>query len=386
MLHCPYCGGKIHEKEVFCTQCGEKIPGDIYDRMPQKNLHSKWWILPIACFFILLVAVGSFYIYLEKKENQAEIYFNQGEELALNGDFYKAQNKFEQAIKLKDNFPVAKDVFQFMQVAIDIDNNLTQAEKHVENNDFTKAIKLINQSEDHLKNYNGEVVNLIVTNVATAREKTLISQLDEQLAKEPSISELKNLLWDAESIQNEKAKKIATDIREQIIAFTFSEANQSLKENQFTNARDTVEEGLKYAPNSEKLLSMKTTIEKEKTAFETALEQRIEQAMNAAEEERNMNENDAVEIVDIKVSQNDQKKLVVSGKLKSVATVPINSISVEYQLLNEKDEKLASNEVYIYPDTLYPDEEGRFEYTHFDIKPDNVNVKVKIVKVKWFLD
>ncbi|WP_222599290.1 zinc ribbon domain-containing protein [Aquibacillus kalidii] len=354
--------------------------------MPQKNLHSKWWILPIACFFILLVAVGSFYIYLEKKENQAEIYFNQGEELALNGDFYKAQNKFEQAIKLKDNFPVAKDVFQFMQVAIDIDNNLTQAEKHVENNDFTKAIKLINQSEDHLKNYNGEVVNLIVTNVATAREKTLISQLDEQLAKEPSISELKNLLWDAESIQNEKAKKIATDIREQIIAFTFSEANQSLKENQFTNARDTVEEGLKYAPNSEKLLSMKTTIEKEKTAFETALEQRIEQAMNAAEEERNMNENDAVEIVDIKVSQNDQKKLVVSGKLKSVATVPINSISVEYQLLNEKDEKLASNEVYIYPDTLYPDEEGRFEYTHFDIKPDNVNVKVKIVKVKWFLD
>ncbi|MCT2534342.1 zinc ribbon domain-containing protein [Aquibacillus koreensis] len=354
-----------------------------------KNIQRNYrlWYVPIVMIFIGLITIGLYYLHLEDQEKLAKKAFTQGEQLALDGNYHEAMTSFEEANKLKSNFPSASLSKDFMEIALKVQSKLILAKNYKEKRQFQEAFTLINEAENNIKNYNGDVVSHLVNDIVAERTDTKINQLREKTENNPSIDQLKLLLWEAEAIKHEVAQEIAANIREKIVAHAFSNANEQLKEKQFSNAREIVDEGIKYAPDSEKLLSLKTTIEKEKTAFETALEQRIEQAMSAAEQEREINKNDAVELEDVNVEEDEENNIVVSGKIQSVATVPINSISVEYMLLNSDDEVITSNEVYVYPDTLYPDEEGKFEFTHFDedIKK-NEQLKVKIEKIKWFLD
>ncbi|MDL4842169.1 FxLYD domain-containing protein [Aquibacillus rhizosphaerae] len=387
MLYCPYCGGRIKDNELFCTQCGEKLPEDMYERNPEKNkTNYRFWYIPITILIVVLISIGSYYLHLEKRETLAKKAFANGEELAFDGQYFKALNAFEKALEHKSNFPSAEVTKDFMQTALQINSKLTQANSYLEEENYQEALTLMTEAENKIKNYNGEIVSLLVDDIVAQRKTIQLKQLRAKLENNPSIEELKTLIWEAEEIQHEEATKIVSSLREKIVAHTFSKANEQLKDNQFSDAREIVEDGLQYAPESEQLQSLKTTIQKEKTAFETALEQRIEQAMNTAEEEREMNKNDAVELIDINVSNEEPENLVVSGKIKSVATVPINSVSVEYILLDADDTEILSNEVYVYPDTLYPDEEGKFDFTHYDLNTKEKNIKVKIEKIKWFLD
>src|SRR5690625_7311571 len=99
-------------------------------------------------------------------------------------------------------------------------------------------------------------------------------------------------------------------IRDQIIDYTFSNANKKLNNKQFIDAQLLVEDGLKYASESEKLQSLRTTIDKEKTAFEIAEKQRIEKAVHMAEEDRELNELDAINLENVNLEREDRKSVV----------------------------------------------------------------------------
>ncbi|MBM7572200.1 hypothetical protein JOC48_002703 [Aquibacillus albus] len=345
-----------------------------------------WWYLPLIAFIIILISVGAYYLFLEKQVDNAKQQYDIGEKKALLGEYEDALLAFKSANDFKEQFPSAIENEKFMKVAITIKDELKQADKLLEDNQYQQSLQLISTAEGRLKDYDGELVSILQHEINRKRHDAQIQQLNVRLASDPPIDELKTLLWEAEAIQSEDAEEIASSIREQIVAYVFSTASEQLSNKQYTDARNTVQDGLEYVPNSEKLKSFKTTIEKEKTAFETAQQQRIEQAIIAAEEEREINKNDAVELLDIKVLQDEQKNLVVTGDLKSVATVPIHTVSVDYVLLDPDENEILSNEVYVYPETLYPEEEGKFDYTHFDIGNENMNLKVKIEKISWFLD
>ena len=209
--------------------------------------------------------------------------------------------------------------------------------------------------------------------------------MKNKLDNEPSMDDLKVLLWEADSINNEEAQKITNEIREQIINYTFSKASEKLSANQFSDAKVRVNDGLKYAPTSEKLQSLLTTIDKEKVAFETAQQERIEQAINTAQEEQELNETDAVKLTSVSVKANEQGKLTVNGEVESVATIPINSVSIEYALVTKEDKEILSNDVYVFPDTLYPGEKGKFEFTHYDID-DKRDLETNVKKIKWYTE
>lgn len=385
MAHCPYCGTKTNENEKYCIHCGKALPEDFEERAqgPQKKSFNRWWILPISVFILSVLALSITYLTIEQKTTQAQEQFKRGEQLALEGQYNKARNYFDEALELSYQFPAAYENKQFMKVALTVQSLMKEAKQQRDDEEFQLALKKIEDAEKKLKNYNGDVVNKLVEAIVKERNQTKVLQLKHLLSNEPSIDNLKMLLWQAEAIQNAEGKKIASQIKERIVSHAFSTANEELKEKHFTKARQIVEDGLRYAPNSKKLQSMKTTIEKEKAAFETAQQNRIEQAMIAAEKEREKNRKDAVEIVDVTTTLDEYGGLIVKGQIKSVATVPINSVSIHYNLLNEEDEVILSNDVYTYPDTLYPDEKGKFEFTHYDV---NTLLDVKIAKVTWFLD
>ncbi|HLR80164.1 MAG TPA: zinc-ribbon domain-containing protein [Bacillota bacterium] len=385
MHHCPYCGTNIRDNESYCIKCGKKLPEDMHERLENKKTFNKNWYVPIAILVIIVLTAGFLYIFLQHQTTQAKELYKKGEENAIEGEYQEASEFLMSALEHNQSFTQADIALSFVETAKDAEATMEQAENHLENQAFQEALSLINETENSLVNYNGDAVTPLINRLTEKRNMIKLEQLKYKLKQDPGINQLKTLLWEGDAIQTDEAAEITASIRNRIIEYTFSQASEQLNEKQFSDALRIVEDGLKYAPESEKLQSLKTTIDKEKTAFETAQRQRIEQAISSAEEERKLNENDAIELVSVNVESDEQGKVVVKGKVKSVATIPINSILVEYELLNN-DENILSNEVYVYPDTLYPDEIGEFEFTHFDMDQNGKNIDINVDRIRWYTD
>ncbi|WP_246206595.1 zinc ribbon domain-containing protein [Virgibacillus ihumii] len=355
-------------------------------RLENKKEFNKFWYIPIAIVVLVVLSTGSYYVFMQNQIADAKNLYKKAEEVAMEGHFNKAKQLLNESLKNSKNFAQADLALSYVQKGIDIKSNLAEAENLMKQQEFQQALSIINDAEDSIMNYEGAAVTELINTLTAKRNAIKIEQLKYKLGHDPSISELKTLVWEAESIKTEEADKITNKIRNQIIDYTYSKASKQLNAKQFSDASIIVEEGLKYAPESEKLQSLKTTIDKEKIAFETTQRQRIEQAISTAEKERKFNQNKAVELVSVSLDNNQQGNLIVKGKVKSNATVPINTILVEYSLLTKDENAFSSNEVYVYPDTLYPDETGKFEFTHYDIDQKDREIKVQVDQINWYTD
>ncbi|GAA0446788.1 MAG: zinc-ribbon domain-containing protein [Bacillota bacterium] len=385
MLHCPYCGTSIKEDESYCIKCGKKLPEDRFNRV-KKKVGKQFWKLPAIVTGCVLLSIVLLYVTLEIRTAKAKDLYNKGEEKVLNAEYQEAKELFQKAIDYKHNFNQAQHSLEFMDHALSIRASLEESTQFLKEKKYQAALDLINNTENTLKDFDGPAINQLIDEIAANRNAVKLKQVTESLKKEPNIDQLKILLWDAASIDTEEAEPITKDIRDQIINYTYTRANEQLNKKQFNDAKLIVEDGLKYAPKSEKLTSLQTTIDKEQVSFETAQQKRIEQAMTSATKEQQVNENDAVELVSIKTTSDDQGNLVVKGKVKSVATIPVNSIMVKYRLQTKDGHELLTNGVYVYPDELYPDESGNFEFTHFDIDYKAKDVETDVEKITWYTD
>ncbi|AIF43923.1 zinc ribbon domain-containing protein [Virgibacillus sp. SK37] len=386
MFHCPYCGTKVKEGENFCIKCGKQLPTDMEERFSTEKKFNKLWLLPIAVAVFSLLAIGFYYLILETQVGKAKELYEKGEEEAMNSNYEQAKSFFEQALQHKKNFNQAEISLHFMDIATQIESTLEEVSNLSEKNNYQEAVSLINESEKKLQNFKGPVVKHVITVIAEKRNQIKIEQLNSTLDKNPSIDELKILLWEAEDIKNEEAEQITSEIRNQIIDYTFTKASEQMMISHFNDAAAIVQDGMKYAPDAEKLKSLQTTIDKEQTAFETAQQQRMEQAINMANEEKQVNKDDAIKLLSVTSESDHQGNLVVKGKVKSVATIPIHSILIKYSLLSEQNEEILNNEVYVYPDKLLPNEEGKFEFTHFDVDAPAKDFTIQVNNITWYTE
>ncbi|GAA0446288.1 hypothetical protein GCM10008983_25160 [Lentibacillus halophilus] len=386
MHYCPYCGANVLENEDYCINCGKQLPQDRHERMKTKQPFNKYWYIPIAVVALILFVSGSYYIFLQNQSAEATDLYQNAETYALNGDYSKATSSLEESLNHRSDFQQAKNALAFTQKAVKINEDLDKASNLQKKGEYRDASALINEAEDSIANYDGEAVTKLIDKLTAKRNHIKLAHLKNKLNQDPGIDKLKVLLWEADAIPSDEADDIKSSIRGQIVDYVFSNASNQLNNHQFSDALLMVEDGLKYAPDSKKLLSLQTTIKKEKTAFETARKQRIEQAISSAEKEKKLNENDAVELISVSTEENKQGNLSVTGKVKSVATVPIHSILIEYSLSSD-EETILTNDVYIYPDTLYPDATGEFEFTHYNMeqqKPNDIHINVD--RIKWYTD
>lgn len=386
MLFCPHCGTKLNEEEKYCIKCGTQITDDIRSRLQEKKTFNKRWYLPIFIFAGLIISFISYYFILQHYMTQAKNLYIEGEQQILEEKYEEAQHLFQKSLAYKENFKQAQISLSFTNKALSIMAALEDIPTLIKNNDYEQALQIITDAENSLKNYQGPAVNELIHNLIEQRNDLNVEQINNTLKDDLSIDDLKIVLWEAEAIKNKEAEELTEQIRQQIIDYTFSKASDQLNKKHFKDALLLVEDGLKYAPQSDKLQSLQQTIDKEKIAFETAQQQRIEQAINMAAEEQELNENDAVKLDYVKLDYDEQGKLVVRGKVKSVATIPINSVFVEYKIVTKKGVDIVSNRVFAYPDRLYPDEEGQFEFTHYDLDDKRKDLEIEVDKITWYTD
>src|SRR5690625_2679379 len=165
----------------------------------------------------------------------------------------------------------------FTNNVLQIQREFDEAIVQLDAENLEDAITTVNHTEKLSTNLQGPTTTPIVKQIDELRSNIKIEQINKLLADQPGIEDYKTLLWEAEAIKTSDAEELKELIRKEIIDYTFSKASEELNKKQFNNALNLVEDGLKYAVDSDKLQSLKTTIDKEKTAFETAEQQRIEQ-------------------------------------------------------------------------------------------------------------
>ncbi|MFU0791714.1 MAG: zinc ribbon domain-containing protein [Virgibacillus proomii] len=386
MLYCPYCGTQTKEDEHYCVKCGKYLPEDRYNRINNKSPWIKRWKLPLLSSVIVLLSFLSTYIILEINTAKAKDLYIEGEEKVLKQDYQTAKTLFQEALDHKSNFYQAQNSLDFMDTALSIQAVIKEATTLMEKKQFQQALTMLNKPEQKLKNFNGEAVNQIIELITKKRNTIKLNQIKYELEKKPNIDKLKLLLWEAASIETGEASTITENIRNQIISFVFTKASEQLNNKQFNDAQLIVKDGLKYAPESEKLLSLQTTIDKEKIAFETAQQNRIEQAMSTASQEQQANKSNAIILKNIDLTNDDQGNLVVKGQVQNKAAIPINSIVVKYAILTKKGKEILTNEVYIYPDELYPNKKGKFEFTHYDLDEKYMNLKAEVKAITWYTE
>lgn len=386
MFFCPYCGTRVKSEEKYCLNCGKKLPADLTKRIDtSKQKFNRLWFLPIALLVLALLIVIFLFYLAEKNTNSAIDYYEESETLIAEEKYDLAAKKLEKSLKLKPKFDQASIALDFVQIAKNINNNIEQARELLSEGDFHDALSLINESERELRSYHGEMATKLIDLLSEERDLIKFHSLLLTLEDSPSIDDLKVLLWEAEAIKTEEAIEVAENIRRQIADYTHTKAMELLNKHQFTDAHTLVIDGLKYASNSKKLISLQETIDKEQEAFETEQQMRIEQAIHLAEEERELNEMEAVELKDVNFEVDEQGVLIVTGEVKSVATIPIHSIIVKYSLYHNKDEEAyLTNKAFVFPDNLYPGETGEFEFTHYDIDEDITITNIQIEKFTWY--
>lgn len=380
MGYCPKCGASVYSDEIFCVNCGDKLPNNLSDRLFVKKWRLTHFLLPIILVIITIGISATIYTIYSIKIKDATAAYYEAEEALLLSDYELADQYISNAIEIYPTFNQAKQLRQFTQFSVDTLNNLATMESN------QTKLQLILQAKNELTNYDGEAANDFRQLLLTKQKEIQIEMVKKKLAEEPLIADLPLLLWEADSIQDPEAYELVRRIRDQLITHTTNQAYSYLEQNQFSLAQRIVENGLYYVPNDLKLSSLLNSITKEQDSFIAAQEARLEQAFYQYEVELEKNENDAVDDLVIEFHINDDAQLVVSGEVTSVATVPIHALFIHYTLFDQDQEELGSNEIYVYPETLYPGETGKFDHIHFDKKIIEETTDVQVTSVTWLLD
>jgi hypothetical protein len=110
----------------------------------------------------------------------------------------------------------------------------------------------------------------------------------------------------------------------------------------------------------------------------------MEDAMQQAAIDELKNRNAAIEVVEVHLDKDEYGDIKVKGKLKSVATQILSTVTASYEIHNDQDEVVKQDSAKVYPVYLNPGEEGTFEKVHYDLKKGDYTVEV--TDLEWLVE
>jgi len=437
-MYCNHCGANQPDNAVFCSQCGarlqtptepspdtqeipnEQSPVDILDQLrsdsssvhadsqssdtehihsvtsasstsssgappqpPASPLRHLTWIIPTV---LLLGIAGTLFWWYQHQQDinqQVTQLHQEASTLALKGQYEPALTKLTQATTLRPTYTVLHTDQRMIETANRIHTKLTTVSSKLKLNQLEPAEQSLTTLQKALDARKEPIFDQEKTLANRNQDLLAVLQVKKELDQLDTIDALAYKLDEVDRLNNQEAKEVHQLIINKIITISMKNAEKLLQQNDFSQATEAVKSGLQYSSKDEKLLSLQKRITSEKEAFELAEKQRIERAIQQAEEEDLKNRTAGVELSNLDVQLNEYGDIEIYGEVKNVATKPIYSITVYYSGYDASGNYLFSSSTSVEPYDLAIGATGSYSAYEYDWYEE---VTIQIDNITWYLD
>ncbi len=383
MTNCGKCGEQVSEESRFCSHCGESLDEDA--NQSRLNRRKNLWAVLLPLIALLISSGALLFTYNYEKEINQEVLADKEKavKLALDGKYMESEAILAEAVDKRPDFNAVRTELSSIRSALAMDSDLDKIDDYIDDNRLKDAKESLGTIQNQIINHNSKLSATLSPRTNELDSRITVKEISHEINQLDTIDNLAVKLDTLSGLNLEEAAKVREKISQKIVSLAVDKAEKAMDNKQYTDAVNVVDRGLQYVSNHEKLVKLKKRVIKEQTAFEQAEEERIKHAMQQAAKEDLKNKNDAVKILDVKLSNSEFGEIKVSGKVQSVATKIISSIKVKYDLVNNKDKVVKSSSSQIYPMYLNPGDKGNFEKVIYDVKGD---LTVKVTDLEWYVE
>ena len=346
---------------------------------------SLLWPVAIPVLSLLLSGgLGYFYHGHQMNINEQVVHMkDRAKNAALKGEYKQALTILKEASNLRPTYKVLQDDQKQIQKAVELEKALEDISASLKKQELEKADSKINDFKDSTKNLKGPLFSPFQQKIEDKETTLAVAKIKVEIDKLKTVDQLASKLTALSSLKSEESDEVNQLILNKIVTLTLKDAEKLLNEKQFSDAIDSVDQGLSYASKNSKLLSFKDRITKEQTTFEKAEQERIEQAMEVAAQEDLYNKTSAVSLEILDAYVDEYGDLYISGEVMNTATVPISSIILYYTVYDLDGSQVFSDSLYLDSYYLEPGEIGSFSDTQYGVNQD---VTVEIDNANWYLE
>lgn len=399
-MYCQQCGAKIIVDAQFCPQCGAKVRDTAQEeiaagttslsrlnKVEKAQKQSKLGqIIPLLVPIISFILVTAWLLFSYTQEqtiNKEALKLKEdAEQAALQQKYKEAKQLLEQAIELRPDYETLTINLQAVEQAIEYKEKLEKVSEFIKKTQFDAADKELANLKHELYDKESPIFKPIQEQIKEKEVNITVGKIKTNLNDITTVDELSKQLSLLSSLPEKEARAVRAEIINKIVQITMNQAEQLLKDKQFSTAISIVEKGLQYAVNNEKLTALKQRIQQDKQAFEKAEQERIERAMESAAQEELKNKTAAAEVTELTAKVNEYGDLYISGTIQNKATMNIYSVTVYYQIFDENGRFIGEGDTVVYPYLIEPGGTGTFENVHYGV---HENVKVIIDNITWYL-
>ncbi|BBH22326.1 hypothetical protein Back11_36710 [Paenibacillus baekrokdamisoli] len=427
-MFCVQCGSRQPEDGKFCSKCGAAIPEEAIAEMlagakeaaagmemalpayagqatqdmkrAAANLHDqpteravtnhrrssgrKWkWILPVVSGALVTMMITGDYFYQHHITKQVEGWLQEGERLSLEGKYTDGLEQIELALAKRPTHPVLLNDRSLLQDALKLKGSIVSAEKQASAKQYDQAIKNIGELQKTLKTRAGAVYDSLLKQSSEKEESFVVQQVTDGIAAKKTVSELVPYLAKLKPYTGEEATGTVKKVKQKIADISYEKATKELESKEFGTALQTVEDAIKLDGQNTKLLALQKTIKTRQEAFEQAEQQRIQRAVEASTKEDLRNRTEGIELLSINAGVDNYGNFVVNGMVKNIATRPISSVTIYYEILDSEGSVLYQNTAYVTPNYLAIGDEGSFSNDYYN---DGVMASVSVTRLEWQLE
>ncbi|KAA8755791.1 hypothetical protein FE296_05725 [Paenibacillus sp. UASWS1643] len=341
------------------------------------------WIIPL----LLAAVMGALLTFYYKQEMGINAEVNslhqQAEQAALGGKYKEALQLLDTALVKRPNYNALVQDRQITAKAFNLMNQLNEAATSLKTGKLSEGDKSIQAVAKALKEREELVFTKVRATLSNRKITLAVLKVKKEIDSLTTVEALAEKLDTISNLKGEEAEAVEKQIVDKLAGISYKQAEQLVKTKDFTAALQTVDQGLSYAPEDDKLTAYRDRVLSEKKSFEKAEAERIQLAEQQAAEEDLKNRTSAVSIVNVEATLDMYGDLYISGSIINNATRPISSVTVMVDIYGTDGTYLGQTYVDVYPSWIEVGEEGFFETYYYGVYQE---AEVSVVNATWYLE
>lgn len=210
-------------------------------------------------------ALLTFYYKQEMSINaEVKTLHQQAEQAALEGKYKEALQLLDSALTKRPNYDALIQDRQITAKAFNLMNQLDEASTSLKTGKLSAGDKTIQAVAKALMEREEPVFAKVRAAFNNRKVTLAVLKVKKEIDSLTTIEALAEKLDTVSNLKGKEAETVEKQIVDKLASISYKEAEQQVKQKNFTNALQTVDQGLSYAPENEKLTSYRERVLSEK--------------------------------------------------------------------------------------------------------------------------